>query len=135
MKADEFVVGLDLGTTKISAVVGQLVEAPQTDHGSQLKILAVGKSPSQGIKKGVVVNIDATVEGIRKAIEEAELMAGVDIQKVVVGVGGSHIKGLNSTGVVGIKGREIERGDVERVIDAARAVVIPADRTSLHVLP
>jgi cell division protein FtsA len=135
MKTDEFVVGLDLGTTKISTVVGQLIESPQSESGFQVKILAVGKAPSQGIKKGVIVNIDATVEGMRKSIEEAELMAGVDISKVVIGVGGSHIKGLNSTGVVGIKGREIERGDIERVIDAARAVAIPADRTSLHVLP
>ena len=135
MKTDEFVVGLDFGTTKICAVVGQLVEAPQSDSGNMLKILAVGKAPSIGIKKGVVVNIDATVEGIRKAVEEAELMAGIDIEKVVVGVGGSSVKGFNSTGVVGIKGREIERGDIDRVIDAARAVVIPADRASLHVLP
>jgi cell division protein FtsA len=135
MRSDEFVVGLDFGTTKICAVVGQLVEAPQSDNGTMLKILAVGRAPSQGIKRGVVVNIDATVEAIRKAIEEAELMAGVTIQKVLVGVGGPHIKGLNSTGVVGIKGREIERADVDRVIDAARAVVIPADRMPLHVLP
>src|SRR5690242_14608726 len=106
MKADEFVVGLDFGTTKICAVVGQMVEAPQSESGTQLKILGVGKAPSNGIKKGVVVNIDATVEGIRKAIEEAERMAGVEIDKVVVGIAGSHIKGLNSTGVVGIKGRE-----------------------------
>ncbi len=135
MKADEFVVGLDFGTTKICAVVGQRIDAPETELGSVLKILGMGKTPSTGIKKGVVVNIDATVEGIRKAIEEAELMAGVDIQKVVVGVAGSHVKGFNSTGVVGIKGKEIERGDIERVIDAARAVAIPMDRKALHVLP
>jgi cell division protein FtsA len=100
-----------------------------------LKILGVGRAPSSGIKKGVVVNIDATVEAIKKAVEEAKLMAGVDIDKVVVGVGGSHVKGSNSTGVVGIKGKEIERGDIERVMDAARAVVIPGDRMSLHVIP
>lgn len=134
MKSEEYVVGLDFGTTKICAVVGQMIDSPQSDSGQQLKILGVGKAPSSGIKKGVVVNIDATVEGIRKAIEDAERMAGVTIEKVVVGVAGSHIKGLNSTGVVGIKGKEIERGDVSRVIDAARAVVIPADRTALHVL-
>lgn len=135
MKADEFVVGLDLGTTKISAVVGQITESQNSETGTALKILGVGKAVSSGIKKGVVVNIDATVEGIHRAIEEAERMAGVEIQKVVVGVGGSHIKGLNSTGIVGIKGKEIERGDIDRVIDAARAVVIPADRMALHVLP
>lgn len=139
MKSDEFVVALDLGTTKVSAVVGQLVETTtavtSNETATQIKILGVGKAPSSGIKKGVVVNIDATVEAINRAVEEAERMAGVDIQKVIVGVGGSHIKGLNSTGVVGIKGKEIERGDIDRVIDAARAVVIPADRTALHVLP
>jgi len=139
LKSDEFVVALDLGTTKVSAVVGQLVETTtavtSNETATQIKILGVGKAPSSGIKKGVVVNIDATVEAINRAVEEAERMAGVDIQKVIVGVGGSHIKGLNSTGVVGIKGKEIERGDIDRVIDAARAVVIPADRTALHVLP
>lgn len=135
MKADEFVVGLDFGTTKICAVVGQLVESPLTESGKVLRILGVGRSPSTGIKKGVVVNIEATVDSIHKAVEEAELMAGVDIQKVVVGVAGSHIKGYNSSGVVGIKGREIERGDIERVIDAARAIAIPTDRKALHVLP
>lgn len=134
-KNDEFVVGLDFGTTKICAVVGQLVDDPQSEKGTSLKILGVGKSHSTGIKKGVVVNIDATVAGIKKSVDEAELMAGIDIEKVIVGVGGAHIKGLNSTGVVGIKGKEIERGDVERVIDAARAVVIPADRSALHVIP
>ncbi len=135
MKADEFVVGLDFGTTKICAVVGQRIEAPGPEGGAGIKILGVGKATSTGIKKGVVVNIDDTVEAIRKAVVEAELMAGVDIQKVVVGVAGAHIRGFNSSGVVGIKGKEIEKGDVERVIDAARAVAIPTDRRALHVLP
>ncbi len=135
MKADEFVVGLDFGTTKICAIVGQIMEAPQTELGWSLKILGVGRAPSTGIKKGVVVNIDATVDSIRRAREEAELMAGVHVSKVIVGVAGSHIKGFNSSGVVGIKGKEIERGDIERCIDAARAVAIPADRKALHVLP
>ena len=135
MREDEFVVGLDFGTTKICAVVGQVVDSPHSESGQTIKILGVGKAPSLGIKRGVVVNIDSTVEGIKKAVEEAELMAGVEIKKVVVGVAGAHIKGLNSTGVVGIKGKEIENGDIDRVIDAARAVVIPADRTALHVLP
>lgn len=132
MKADEFVVGLDFGTTKICAVVGQITKDAQ---GDSFKVLGVGKASSSGIKKGVIVNIEATVEGIRKAVEEAELVAGVNIQKVVVGVGGSHVKGFNSTGVVGIKGREIEQEDIDRVIDAARAVVIPSDRSPLHILP
>lgn len=136
MKADEFVVGLDLGTTKICAVVGQIIDSSESETSTPVfKVLAVGKATSTGIKKGVVVNIEETVEAIRKAIQEAELMAGVNIQKVLVGVGGSHIKGLNSTGVVGIKGKEIEKGDLDRVIDAARAIAIPPDRMPLHVLP
>jgi cell division protein FtsA len=134
MRADEFVVGLDLGTTKICAVVGQFAEPVNPGDAPAFQVLAVGKALSNGIKKGVVVNIEATVEGIRKAVQEAELMAGVRIERVVVGVGGSHIKGLNSTGVVGIKNKEIDKGDIERVIDAARAVAIPPDRMSLHVL-
>jgi cell division protein FtsA len=134
MKADEFVVGLDLGTTKICAVVGQMVEGESDTAPQGFKILGVGKAPSTGIKKGVVVNIEETVEAIKKAVQEAELMAGVKIERVLVGVGGSHIKGLNSTGVVGIKGKEIEKGDLDRVIDAARAVAIPPDRMPLHVL-
>ncbi len=136
MKADEFVVGLDLGTTKICAVVGQMTDGSDSDSSDRkFKILAVGNAQSSGIKKGVVVNIEETVDGIRRAIQEAELMAGVEISRALVGVGGSHIKGLNSTGVVGIKGKEIETGDIERVIDAARAVAIPPDRIPLHVLP
>jgi cell division protein FtsA len=135
MKADEFVVGLDLGTTKICAVVGQLTESSDDSGSTGFKILAVGKAPSTGIKKGVVINIEETVESIRKAIQEAERMAGVEISKVLVGVGGSHIKGINSTGVVGIKGKEIEKGDIDRVMDASRAIAIPPDRMPLHVLP
>lgn len=134
MRDDEYVVGLDLGTTKVCAVVGQMIDSEESGN-PRLNILGVGKAPSTGIKKGVVVNIENTVESIKKAISEAQLMAGVDITKVVVGVAGSHISGLNSTGVVGIKGREIEKGDIDRVIDAARAVAIPADRMALHVLP
>lgn len=135
MKDEEFVLGLDLGTTKVTAVVGTMTEANEEGDGPRLHVLAVGKAPSSGIKKGVIVNIDETVDAIRKAVQEAELMAGVEANKAVVSVGGAHIKGLNSSGVVGIKGREIERGDIDRVIDAARSVAIPADRMSLHVLP
>lgn len=138
MKSDEYVVGLDFGTTKICVVVGQMIQTtPQAGAESQsmMQIMGVGRAPSTGIKKGVVVNIESTVESIRKAVEDAERMAGVDIHKVVVGIAGSHIKGYNSSGVVGIKGKEIERQDIERVIDAARAIAIPADRMALHVLP
>jgi len=142
MREDDFVVGLDLGTTKICAVVGQYVEGASA-HGASgnsdgeeaFKVLAVGRAASTGIKKGVVVNIEDTVEGIKKAVKEAELMAGVNIRRAIVGVGGAHIKGQNSTGVVGIKGKEVEKSDISRVIDAARAVAIPPDRSALHVLP
>jgi cell division protein FtsA len=142
MREDDFVVGLDLGTTKICAVVGQYVQS-STAHAAagtvsaedSFKVLAVGRAPSMGIKKGVVVNIEDTVEGIKKAVKEAELMAGVTIRRAIVGVGGAHIKGQNSTGVVGIKGKEVEASDISRVIDAARAVAIPPDRSALHVLP
>lgn len=135
MKDADFVLGLDFGTTKICAVVGEVSPSAGPDSAPSLKILGVGRAPSTGIKKGVVVNIEETVEGIRKAVQEAELMAGVEAHRAVVGVAGAHIKGINSTGVVGIKGKEIERGDVERVIDAARSIAIPTDRTALHVLP
>jgi cell division protein FtsA len=135
MKDDEFVIGLDFGTTKICTVVGQIIENPNEESGRSLKILAVGRAPSSGIKKGVVVNIDETVEGIQRSVREAELMAGIEAKRAVVGVAGAHIRGLNSTGVVGIKGREIERGDIERVIDAAKSIAMPTDRMSLHVLP
>lgn len=125
------IVGLDIGTTKVCAVVAQ-----RNEHG-QLEIKGLGKAPSHGLRKGVVVNIDATVESIRKAVEEAELMAGLDIQDVYVGIAGGHIEGMNSRGVIAVSSRNREIGDaeVERVIDAARAVVIPADREVIHVLP
>lgn len=140
MKSDEYVVGLDFGTTKICVVVGQLVQTPNQNAVNSpskpiLQIMGVGRAPSVGIKKGVVVNIESTVNSIRTAVEEAERMAGVDIHKVVVGIAGPHIRALNSSGVVGIKGKEIERSDIERVIDAARAVAIPTDRMAIHVLP
>jgi cell division protein FtsA len=128
-KQDNVLVGLDLGTTKVCAIVGEVKE------GGQVDIIGIGISPSNGLKKGVVVNIDSTVESIRKAVHEAELMAGVEINSVYVGVSGGHIKGLNSRGVAAIKNKEVGQADVARAIDGARAVNIPMDQQVLHVLP
>lgn len=125
---DNLVVGLDIGTTKILALVGEI-----TDRG--LDIVAVGSSPSHGMRRGVVVNIDSTVEAIKKAVEEAELMAGIEIDGVYAGVAGSHVKGFNSRGVIAIQDKEVSQKDIERVIDAAKAVAIPMDRQVIHVLP
>ena len=127
-KSDNRVVGLDIGTTKILAVVGEI-----TDKG--LDIVGLGSSPSHGMRRGVVVNIDSTVESVKKAVEEAELQAGIEIDGVIAGIAGSHIKGFNSRGVIAIRDREVTQGDIERVIDAAKAVAIPMDREVLHVLP
>lgn len=128
-KPDTVLVGLDLGTTKVCAIVGEVKD------GGQVDIIGIGISPSHGLKKGVVVNIDSTVESVKKAVQEAELMAGVEINSVYVGISGSHIKGLNSRGVVAIKNKEVGQADIGRVIDAARAVNIPMDQQILHVLP
>jgi cell division protein FtsA len=123
------VVGLDIGTTKICAVAGEI-----TADGN-LDIIGLGTSQSRGLRKGVVINIDSTVESIKKAVEEAELMAGVEIDSVFAGIAGGHIKGFNSRGVIAIKDKEVTQADVERVIDAAKAVAIPMDREVIHVLP
>jgi cell division protein FtsA len=122
------IVGIDFGTTKICVVVGQL-----TPDG--LEIVGIGKQPSLGIRKGVVVNIPSTVEAVKKAVEVAELMAGCEINSAYAGIAGGHIKGFNSTGVVAIKDKEVTPQDVERAIDAAKAVAIPMDREIIHVLP
>ncbi len=122
------VVGLDIGTTKICAVVGEL-------NPDGIDIVGIGTHPSVGLRKGVVVNIESTVDSIKRAVEEAELMAGCEITSVYAGIAGSHIKGFNSHGIVAVKGREVTERDVERVIDAARAVAIPPDREVIHVLP
>lgn len=122
------IVGLDIGTTKICAVVGEINE-------NTIKIVGVGSHPSIGLRKGVVVNIESTVNSIQKAIEEAELMAGCEIKSVYAGIAGSHIKGFNSHGVIAIRGREVGQNDIDRVIDAARAVAIPMDREVIHILP
>ncbi len=123
------IVGLDIGTSKVVAIVGEI--AP--DGG--IEIIGIGSHPSKGLKKGVVVNIESTVHSIQRAVEEAELMAGCQIHSVYAGIAGSHIRSLNSHGIVAIRDKEVTPGDVERVIDAARAVAIPADQKILHILP
>jgi cell division protein FtsA len=125
---ENIIVGLDIGTTKICAVVGDVSE-------DKVDIIGIGTHPSIGLRKGVVVNIEATVESIKKAVEEAELMAGCEISSVYAGIAGGHITGFNSHGIIAIKGEEITQNDVDRVIDAARAVAIPMDREVIHVLP
>ncbi|MDI6785546.1 MAG: cell division protein FtsA [bacterium] len=123
-------VGLDIGTSKVCAVIGEEGE------DGQVEIVGVGCTPSNGLRKGVVVNIDSTIRAIEGAISEAELMAGVDVNSCYVGIGGSHIKGLNSHGVIAIsRGREVSQSDVNRVMDAAKAVAIPLDREVIHILP
>jgi cell division protein FtsA len=122
-------VGLDIGTSKVVAIVGEL-----TPSGG-LDIIGIGHHPSRGLKKGVVVNIEATVNSIQRAIEEAELMAGCEIHSVVTGIAGSHVHSLNSHGIVAIRDHEVSEADVERVLDAARAVAIPADQKLLHIIP
>lgn len=125
---ENLIVGLDIGTTKICAIVGNL-----TDEG--LDIVGIGTSPSRGLRKGVVINIESTVESIQKALQEAELMAGCEIKSVFAGIAGGHIKGFNSQGVIAIKNREVTKEDIDRVIDAAKALAIPMDREVIHVLP
>lgn len=123
------IVGLDIGTSKVVAIVGSVT----TD--GELEIVGIGSHKSIGLKKGVVVNIESTVHSIQRAIEEAELMAGCQIDSVYAGIAGSHISSLNSHGIVAIKDREVFIQDVDRVIDAAQAVAIPADQRILHILP
>src|SRR6195256_6684171 len=122
-------VGLDIGTSKVVAIVGEI------KADGALEIIGIGSHPSRGLKKGVVVNIESTVQSIQRAVEEAELMAGCEINAVYAGIAGSHIRSLNSHGVVGIRDREVTAADVEHVIEAAKAVAIPADQRILHVLP
>ena len=122
-------VGLDIGTSKVVAIVGEM------HADGALEIIGIGSHPSRGLKKGVVVNIESTVQSIQRAVEEAELMAGCEIHSVYAGIAGSHVRSLNSHGIVAIKDKEVVQGDVERVIDAAKAVAIPADQKILHVLP
>ncbi len=129
MSKSDLIVGLDIGTTKICAVVGEL-----SDDGN-IDIVGIGTSVSTGLRKGVVVNIEQTVASVRKALEDAELMAGCEIRAVYVGIAGNHINGINSHGVIAVKGGEVDQRDIERALDAARAVAIPADREVIHILP
>lgn len=123
------VVGLDIGTSKIAALVGEI------NDNNQIEIVGFGCHPSKGLKRGVVVNIESTVQSIQRALEEAELMAGCDIHSAITGIAGSHIRSLNSHGIVAIRDREVHQSDIDRVIDAAKAVAIPADQKVLHILP
>ncbi len=127
-RRDPLVVGLDIGTTKVCAVV-----AEQTENG--VEIVGIGTHPSHGLRRGVVVDIDATVRSIKQAVEEAELMADCEITSVFAGVAGGHIRGFNSHGVVAVKDGEVREQDIKRVIDAAKAVAIPMDREVVHVIP
>lgn len=129
MDGNNIVVGLDVGTTKVCTVVGIKRGA------SDLEIIGIGTHPSYGLKKGSVVNIDQTVKSIQCSLEEAKLMAGVDFKSATIGIAGSHIYSFNSSGVVAVKGKEITQSDVDRVLEAAKAVVIPSDREILHVIP
>ena len=124
----ELIVGLDIGTSKVVAAVAEILP----DAGFQ--VIGVGHARSEGLRKGVVVNIEATVRSIRAALEEAELMAACRVTEVYIGIAGSHIRGVNSSGMVAIKDREVAASDVERVIETARAVHIPTDQQVLHVL-
>jgi cell division protein FtsA len=127
-KTGEIIVGLDIGTTKICAIVGEV-----TDEG--IDIIGIGMHPSTGLRKGVVVNIESTVASIRRAVEEAEAMAGTEISTVYTGIAGGHIKGFGSRGVVALKDKEVREADITRVIDQAKTVNIPVDREVIHVLP
>jgi len=126
---NNMIVGLDIGTSKVVAIVGEI------NGEGGIEVVGIGSHPSRGLKKGVVVNIESTVHSIQRAVEEAELMAGCDIHSVYTGIAGSHIRSLNSHGIVAIRDKEVSASDVDRVIDAARAVAIPADQKILHILP
>ena len=123
------ITGLDIGTSKIVALVGEV-----TADGT-IEVIGIGRHPSRGLKRGVVVDIEATVTSIQRAVQEAELMAGCEVHTVYTGIAGSHIRSLNSHGIVAIREQEVTQVDVERVIDAAKAVLIPADQKILHILP
>lgn len=131
MPKNGYIVGLDVGTKKIAAIIGELTE------NKKIEIIGIGTSESRGLRKGVVVNLDATVDAIKKAQEEAELMAGVEINSAFIGLSGAHIKSFNSRGVIAVSGRnrEITREDIKRVIDQSKAVSIPPDREIIHIIP
>ncbi len=127
-RSSDIIVGLDIGTTKIAAIVAEITE-------SGLDVIGIGTHPSRGLKKGVIVNIDSTVASIKQAILEAEGMSGCEISQVFVGIAGGHIKGMNSTGTVAIKDKEVRPADVAKVLELARAIALPVDRHVVHVLP
>ncbi len=128
-KKDSTIVGLDIGTTKVCAIIGEKKK-------DSMEIIGIGTAPSKGLRRGVVVNIDSTIDSIRKAIEEAELMAGTgEIRTVCCGIAGGHIRAFNSHGVIAVKNKEIMQTDIDRVIEAAQAIVIPPDREVIHVIP
>jgi cell division protein FtsA len=131
VKKDRYVVGLDIGTTKVTAIVGEITD------GGHLDIIGIGSTESKGLRKGMVINLEQTVDSIKRVAEEAELMAGVEIESVYVGLAGGHIKGFNSRAVVAVtnKNREVTREDIYRAIDAAKAIPLPTDREIVHVLP
>lgn len=124
----KIIAGLDLGTTKVACIIGEV-----TDDG--IDIIGIGSETSKGLRKGVVINIDATIRSIERAVEEAELMAGCEIGSVYAGIAGGHVKGFNSRGIVAVQGDEVGRDDLARVVDAARAVAMPTDRDIIHVIP
>ncbi|WP_415056586.1 cell division protein FtsA [Halopseudomonas sp.] len=128
-QGSRMIVGLDIGTSKVVALVGEI------GLDGILEIVGIGSHPSRGLKKGVVVNIESTVQSIQRAIEEAELMAGCEIHSVFAGIAGNHIRSLNSHGIVAIRDREVVQADIDRVLDAGQAVAIPADQKVLHILP
>jgi cell division protein FtsA len=129
VETENMIVGLDIGTSKVVAIVGK------RKVDGTIEVVGIGSHPSKGLKRGVVVNIETTVQAIQRAVEEAELMAGCRIHSVYAGIAGSHIKSLNSHGIVAIRDREVTQADIDRVIDAAQAVAIPADQKILHILP
>ena len=129
VSAGNMIVGLDIGTSKVVAIVGEI------NPEGGINIIGIGRHKSRGLKKGTVVNIESTVQSIQRAVEEAELMAGCQIHSVYAGIAGSHIRSMNSHGIVAIRDKEVYAADVERVIDAAQAVAIPADQKVLHILP
>ena len=128
-KNSNIVVGLDIGTSKVVCIVGT------RDENGQLEIISLGSYPSSGLKKGVVVNIEATTDAIKKAVEQAKSIQEDKIKSIYVGVAGSHIKSINSQGIVGIKDKEVKPFDIEKVIESASSVSIPSDKEVLHVLP
>jgi len=131
MPKNSYVVGLDIGTKKVAVIIGEITEE------KKVEIIGIGTAESRGLRKGVVVNLDTTVDAIKKAQEEAELMAGVEIDAAFIGISGAHIKSFNSRGVIAVSGknREIGREDIKRVIDQSKAVSIPPDREIIHIIP